>query len=130
MATAGVFGPFWITPLLVQVTFAFFVLHLGARYLPHLIALGAAIVLVPATLQWTGVVPAAYRFANGELVVSPIFVEFPAVPTTLMLAGSSVVAMAVGLASLANFRAALRDAELRAQLQAWQISRLLPEVQR
>jgi serine/threonine-protein kinase len=126
--SSGVFGPFVITPLLTQVAFAFFVLHLGARHLPHLIALAAAVVLVPAGLQWASVLPSSYRFEAGELVVSPIFVEFPPVPTLVMLAGGSVAALAVGLASLAAFRLLLRDAERRAQMQAWQISRLLPEV--
>jgi hypothetical protein len=85
------------------------------------------IVGVPTLLEWAGVLPASYSFAGGKMSIVPQMHELPAVPTGLLLLVASILTIATACVFVGRIRRALSEAQLRLQLTAWHLERLLPD---
>ncbi|MDB4953051.1 MAG: Serine/threonine protein kinase PrkC, regulator of stationary phase [Myxococcales bacterium] len=119
-------GPFVLVPGIVIAT--------GVGYLASFerggvrVIVGAlAVVLVPAILQLTGVIPPSYVFGNGRIEILPMMTELPATPTAVLLLVTHAVVIASSLAFVWRLRRAYGDAERALRLQTWQLSQLVPE---
>ncbi len=85
------------------------------------------IVGVPTLLEWGGVLPASYLFSAGEMSIVPQMHELPAAPTGLLLLVASIVTIATACVFVGRIRRALSAAQLRLQLTAWHLERLIPD---
>jgi serine/threonine-protein kinase len=121
------FGPLVFAPALAVMNTLFFVIQMGRGRLVPLIAIGCAPVVVPICLQWLGLLPASYRFADGTMQIAPWMHHLwaPATPLFLVAASVSMIALAAVLAS--RYRENLAAAELRLQVQAWHLRNLVPQ---
>jgi serine/threonine-protein kinase len=126
MLVASMFGPFVFVPALAAINTLFYVIQLGRGRARIAIGLGCLPIIVPSALEQLGVAPAAYRFEGGAMTVLPWMHELraPQAPLFLFLASVGTVVLASVLAL--RFRESLTRAELRVQLQAWQLRKMLP----
>jgi serine/threonine-protein kinase len=120
-----ILGPLVIVPTMA-VTHASIV-AVSARPSPrvrHFItALSLGSVAIPFALQLLGLVPPSYVFEDGALVIRPLLVDLPALPTMTFLATSSLLAILVGNMLVGRSVEALRRAEQRLFVQAWRLRR-------
>jgi serine/threonine-protein kinase len=90
------------------------------------IAVGCLSFLAPAFAEWAGWLPHSYRFHDGVMSVVP---QMHALPPTATITALVVITMVstIGAAMfVGDMRDALSDAEKKLQLQAWQLSQLVP----
>ena len=85
-----------------------------------------AIVVVPLALELAGVIAPSYRFDGGVMVLVPRMVHHPEAPTLLALVLGSMATIVTLAFAITRMRGMLSDAELRLQLQAWQLRQLVP----
>lgn len=123
---SAVCGPLFLVPGAACVVAATFLVSLRANKLTriYITVLSLAAVLVPATLEWTGLAPRSAVFQDGVIQIVPRLAFFPAIPAqvfltivavvmilnTVMLVGSSVDALVV--AERKNFATAYRLSQL------------------
>ncbi len=119
------FGPVIAVPGIAALGTLGFLLVPNLKHPWLTIALGCCAILIPSMLEWIGVLSPSYAFDQGSMMVLPRMVQFPAVPTQLMLVllGLSVV---IGTGSFVHW---VRKAQLRAErklhLQAWHLRQLV-----
>lgn len=84
---SAVFGPFFLVPGLASATAVAFMISQRAEWQLRGVVnvCSAASVLVPFGLQQLGWMPASVRFVDGGVQVLPHLVDFPPVPTTVLL---------------------------------------------
>jgi eukaryotic-like serine/threonine-protein kinase len=97
----------------------------GLRYLAMVTA--CLSFLVPAALEWAGVLPPSYSFTPGALVIRAQMLDFPGTATQAFLLLVSVATVITPFLFLSNIRDALFAAQRRLQLQAWQLRQLVPD---
>lgn len=122
-----VFGPFILVPGLAATNTIFFSLYASRRMRWMVSAIAALTVVVPFVLEWSGVVPPAYRFFEGGFVVQARAAELRAVPTLVCLLATSVALVLTPVAMAGRLGDALAQAERQLFLQAWQLRQLVPE---
>jgi hypothetical protein len=125
--TSALFGPYVIVPSMAAM--GAMLLHLapdGSRRVT-IVVLNCLAIVVPAALQWLGVVPSSYAFEHGVLSIQPVMLSFPAVPTHVFLLVSNVALVITGCAMVARFRDTLTSAEERMHVLAWQLRQLVPD---
>jgi serine/threonine-protein kinase len=130
MTQRALFGSSMIVPTLTLAIGVFFALLGGAENRRHRVGVvaGASLtVVIPAILEWVGVLPDAYSIARTHFDVAPQLVWFEPVPTRLFLIVSSVLAIAIPLILIIRSRATMSAAERRLLLHAWHLRQLVPE---
>jgi serine/threonine-protein kinase len=123
----AVFGSYLLVPPMILMNNVTFALHAGPRLRRTIMVLGAIAVLVPLGLEWSGVLPPAYAFADGKLLVLPRLVDFPPLMTLTLLTLSTVALVTLPVVFFGRARDALVDAERRLFHQAWHLRNLVPE---
>jgi len=123
-----VFGPFIITPIAALVNVVAVAMNNERRHRVLAGAIGMASFLVPAALEWCGVLAPSYDFVDGRLVVLPHLVSFdrPAAVLVFLLLASVGVTL-TALAYVGWLRDSMSMLERRAQLRAWQFRQLAPD---
>jgi serine/threonine-protein kinase len=121
------FGSYLLVPPMILMNNITFALHAGPRLRRLIMALGALAVLVPLGLEFAGVVPPAYAFADGKLLVLPRLVDFPPLMTLTLLTLSTVALVTLPVVFFGRARDALAAAEHRLFHQAWHLRHLVPE---
>jgi serine/threonine-protein kinase len=126
MLAATMFGPFIFVPAIAALNTLFYVMQLPRERVPTAIAIGCLPVALPAFLQVLGIARSSYRFVGGTMEVLPWMHSFghPAAPVFLFVTSVAPIVLACVLAR--RLRESLAQAELKSQLQAWQLSKLLP----
>jgi serine/threonine-protein kinase len=126
-SAATMFGPFVFVPTLAALNTLFFVAQLGRERMVSTIAIGTLPVLVPAALQWLGIVRPSYELTGDRMLVLPWMHHLPRGSTEVFLVASSVVAIAASSMFASRVRESLTRAERRLELYAWQLGKLLPD---
>jgi serine/threonine-protein kinase len=124
---SSIFGSYLLLPPMILMNNITFALHAGPRMRRGIMALGAAAVLVPLGLELAGLVPPAYGFASGNLIVLPRLVDFPPLMTLTLLTLSTVALVTLPVLFFGRARDALVAAERRLFHQAWHLRKLVPE---
>ncbi|MEQ8983437.1 MAG: serine/threonine-protein kinase [Deltaproteobacteria bacterium] len=129
-ALLAVFGPFVLVPAIASITTIAYLLVRRRQRAIWVAAFSSAAFVVPAVLQFVGVLPPSYLFEGDSIRILPNLASFPPAATfvTLVLGNTAVVFLPTLIVS--RFRRALVSAERQLQFQAWQLSRLLPEQRR
>ena len=121
-----VVGPFASAPVLafgMAVGIAFNPAGVGIR---GIIALVAIALVAPLVLELTGVISPSYRFAVGTIEVVPHMTDLPPLPTAVTLTLTSVVTIVLIGVYLDRLQYALRSAQERLWLHAWNVRQFLP----
>jgi serine/threonine-protein kinase len=119
-------GPFIIAPTLVTTTLMAYAAHARFGRIPIIAAILTASVAVPWGLEAAGVLPATYRFAGGDLVLSSDIVRFTAAPVQLAFAILLVTLVAVVAILSRTIATRQREATRRLELQAWHLRQIVP----
>lgn len=126
-ATSGLFGPLILVPTLA----AAIALVINFNYLRDLrsicLALAASAFIVPALLEWIGLFPHCYVFANGVITVLPVTENHPALPTRIGLLATNLGAIIVPALVAWRQSDILLDLERTMHLTAWHLRRLVPQ---
>jgi serine/threonine-protein kinase len=124
--SSGWLGPFVLTPLAACATAVMFVLHSTRAERPWLIGVWATSALAPFAAELSGLVPPAYAFRPGELVLRARILEVPPVPTLIALVYTSVSFLVLLSIFVGRLRDQQRAAERRLFVQAWHLRQLFP----
>ena len=126
MPMGFVFGPLWLTPLIVVASVPAMVLYLDGRgrVLVHISA--AVTIALPAILEWVGWWPASYFFEDGRMVIESTALVLEETPTRVFLLVSAIGASLTSIHLVAGVRDYLARTEARLHRQAWQLRQLLP----
>ncbi len=121
------FGPLVLVPTMIATNTMALALHMDRRARAWAIAIGIVGVIAPIALAALHLVPASYAFGPEGMIIRPLMLELPAVPTLVFLAFASAVTVYTGTRSAGEVRDALAVAEQRLYTQRWQLRQLLPE---
>jgi serine/threonine-protein kinase len=86
-----------------------------------------AVVLIPAALQFAGVIAPNYELVDGKLMVVPMMTELPPGPTIALLLITHAIVIAASMYFAWTLRRAYTVADRALRLQTWQLSQLVPE---
>ncbi len=121
-------GPFMLLPITAIASgTAYLAAFQGRRTLVAVAAAMVAAVIGPFVLQLADVLPASYRFANGEVSLLPGMTDLPRLPTIVFLIVTHVVMICALLWFVYALRRTALDAERRLQVQAWQLAQIVPD---
>ncbi|WP_433927680.1 serine/threonine protein kinase [Sorangium cellulosum] len=121
------FGPLLFMPMLLVIfTYGNSFTYRNA-YRVAVVVTGCAAVLAAAWIEYSGVLPRSYEFTGGAMIILPQAVEHSEIPTMTALTLTTLFMLVVPAFMMGQHQHALRDAERRAFLQAWQLRQLLPE---
>ncbi len=120
------FGPLILCPSLVLINCVGFLLQPERSRRVFVIASSSLALLVPLVLEWLGVIPPAYRFADGDWLVLPRLMRFsgPHVIAVQTVINVSLVIF-IGV-FFSRFRDMLSSAERRWYMHSWQLRQLIP----
>jgi eukaryotic-like serine/threonine-protein kinase len=126
--SSAVFGPLLILPTLVVMSTMGTILisHRNRRVL--LVVVNGLALLVPTALGWLGYLPVTH-FVDGDRTLRIGFAAFAITRDNIfwILAASHVGLFAVGAKFAAQYRDALTAAELKSEVQSWQLRQLVPD---
>ena len=127
LALTRMFGPLVMVPALATAFGVAMQVH-PKRFMRRAAAWVACLAVgVPVLLEWAGVLPSSYAFADGRMAIVPQMHELPAVPTSLLLLVASIATIVTASAFVGRVRRSLSEAHLRLQLTAWHFERMLPD---
>ena len=114
-------GPWMLLPVLAGTNTTALAFELSERRRWLAITVGVLSMLVPAGLEWAGVIAPSYAFANGTLIITPHLLDLPRVPTLVTLAVMTLGTIVLGSLFLSQMRRTLDAAQRRLLFQAWQL---------
>ncbi|MGK3986847.1 serine/threonine-protein kinase [Sorangium sp. So ce136] len=121
------FGPLLFMPMLLVIFTYGNSFTYRTAYRVAVVVTGCAAVLAAAWIEYSGLLPPSYQFTNGAMIILPQAVEHSRIPTMTALTLTTLFMLVVPAFMMGQHQHALRDAERRACLQAWQLRQLLPE---
>jgi serine/threonine-protein kinase len=124
--TSTVFGPLFFLPSLAAINALGFITNPYRERRFLMLAIGCASFLVPAVLEWAGVLPPSFAFRDGALVLLPRAVSFPPIPTIAFLVFGNLMFIAGPTLFLARVRDDLTRFEERLHFSVWQMRQMLP----
>jgi serine/threonine-protein kinase len=119
-------GPFVLTPLAACAASTMFLVHATREETPPVLGVWLAVTAIPFAVEWFHLVPPAYAFHGGEIVLHARMLALPEGPTLLFLAYTSLSFVGFLGYFVAQLRGKQRDAERRLFGQAWLLQRLFP----
>jgi serine/threonine protein kinase len=121
------FGSLLFTPaLFAMFTFAYCMSN-DARYRWMVMGTGCVSVLGPVALELAGLLPRSYEFHRDSMTIVAHAVDLAELPTMVALMAASVFLLIAPGVMMGRLQAALREAELRSQIQSWHLRKLLPD---
>jgi serine/threonine-protein kinase len=123
--TSLIAGPFVLVPALAAAIAMYFVVHVSPEERTISLALITAGALVPYALELFGLLPPAFSFQAGGIVIHERAVRFPPVATLVGLAYTSVGFVALPALLAGWMHDELMQVQRRVVLQAWHLRRLL-----
>jgi hypothetical protein len=127
MTTTAGFGPYVIVPTLAAIGAMLNQMPPNRVGRGRIIALYCAGFVIPAALQWSGVLAPSYLFEHGNMVIQPGMLSFTPIPTHAFFIASSLGLIFTSSVILARFRDTLSEIEQRLHVQTWQLRQLVPE---
>ena len=82
-------------------------------------------ILIPALLEWNGVIPTTTVFADNAITIVPAMMDFPPVAARVVLLAASIGLIVTPMLLIGRVRDSLTEAERRIQLQAWHLRQLV-----
>jgi eukaryotic-like serine/threonine-protein kinase len=126
VVASTMFGSFIYVPALAAVNTVFFVLQMDRKRAYIAILAGCVPVVVPAVLSAVGIFPTMYHFENDRLIVTPWMHGFSSPGAQISLATGSLGIVLIASLVATRFRESLTNAQLKVELNAWQLRQLLP----
>jgi serine/threonine protein kinase len=124
---AGITGPLLVVPSFAAVNAIAFATSRGRRERMRVFLICTAAVFVPLLLEAFDVVPAAYSFRNGTMLVLPRLTDLPGVPTTAFLVTITFALLLAAAVFVTYVTDALTAAEKRLAYHSWQLRQMVPE---
>jgi serine/threonine-protein kinase len=119
-------GPFVLTPLAACAASTMFLIHATRDEAPALLGIWLVAILATFGVEWLHLVPPAYSFEGGEIVLHARMLRLPEVPTVAFLAYTTVSFVGILGYFVAQLRGKQRAAERQIFGQAWLLQRLFP----
>ena len=126
MILSRLLGPFVLVPGLAMANAIALSLQTRGRRRIALVTLASMAMVVPAALELIGILPASYTFIDDTMVVRPHLTDLPRYQTLVLLWVGNLAAIVLPAALVSRPRDALRDAERRLAVVAWQLRQLVP----
>jgi eukaryotic-like serine/threonine-protein kinase len=124
--SSGWLGPFVLVPVAACATGLMFIIHCTRRERPYLLGIWTAALLAPFAVEALGLVPPAYSFRGGELVLHARSILLPEGLTMAALAYTSVSFFFLLAVFVGRLRDQQRLAERHLFVQAWHLRQLFP----
>ncbi|WP_437670842.1 serine/threonine-protein kinase [Sorangium sp. So ce131] len=121
------FGPLLFMPMLLVIFTYGNSLTYRTAYRVAIVVTGCLALLAAVWVEYAGLVPRSYEFSEGAMIILPQAVAHSKIPTMTALTLTTLFMLVVPAFMMGQHQQALRDAERRAFLQAWQLRQLLPE---
>ena len=128
--TCLVFGAFIITPTVVAVNTAAYAIYLDRKHRFFCISVGVVCVLLPVLADLADLNPASYAFVQGGMLIRPVAIELPRVPTYVFLGLTSVASVIAAGVVVSKVRDALGAAERHLYLYTWHLREFVPQAAR
>jgi predicted Ser/Thr protein kinase len=125
--SATLCGPYVIIPTIAAIGSMLMHMSPYPRGRIMVMALNCLAIAAPAALQALGVLPASYVFAHDSIVIMPLMLGFPPVPTQVFLLVNSLALIVAASVMLARVRNVLTGIEERMYVHTWQLRQLVPE---
>ncbi len=127
-ATTPIFGPLLLVPQLAcGIACALVIVRPGSAkrwWIAPTVCWAAW--AVPFALEWAGLLPRFYDFANGTMIVRPHMLRLTEAPTRVLFLVTSVTTMFLPVAFVDRTRAEIVQARRELALRAWQLRNLVP----
>ena len=124
--TTTFLGPFVLVPVAACAACTMFLIHSAREEAPVLGGIWILGIFAAFSVEWLHLLPPAYSFTNGDIVLHPRLLNLPETTTMAFLTYTSVSFVAgIGWA-VSLIRGKQRDAERRLFGQAWLLQRLFP----
>ncbi|MFO0549592.1 MAG: serine/threonine-protein kinase [Polyangiaceae bacterium] len=125
---AAIFGPFILVPAAASTVAATLLVSLRANRPTRALitGLGMGSFMVPASLEWAGVLSPSLSFEGGALVVHPRMLAFPPAATLTFLVLTSLMQMLTTSVLVGRAIDAVVRAERKNFAQAYRLRQLLP----
>jgi eukaryotic-like serine/threonine-protein kinase len=120
------FGSAIVVPTAITVNCIAYAVHVQGWMRLFTVATGALALIAPPLLEGLGLVSPSYSFVGRSFSVLPRAIDFPQVPTLVVLYLSGIVGLVTGVLGVARVRDALGDAERRMYLYTWHLRELVP----
>ena len=117
-------GPFVLVPTAATAVTLLFATQTSRKERSAAVIMGTACVALPFLIELTGLLPPAFSFVDGDLVLHARAVELPAVGTWLAVAWTSISFTAIPTVYFGRLKDDLTSAERRLFLHAWQLGRM------
>jgi eukaryotic-like serine/threonine-protein kinase len=124
---AGVTGPLLVVPSFAAVNAIAFATSRGRSERLRVFMICSGAVFVPLLLEALGVLPPAYAFRNGMMLVLPRLADLPSVPTTAFLVTITFALLLAAAVFVTYVTDSLTAAEKRLAYHSWQLRQLVPE---
>jgi eukaryotic-like serine/threonine-protein kinase len=125
-AVSVLFGPFVLVPMLALGSGVIYLSTFGDRR--GLVPLVSCLaVVVPAALDWLGLVPGSYLFEDGKWTILPSVFHISSASTQTFVTIAIVASIFPACAFVAKLRRAYTDAQTKLHVQAWHLRRMIPE---
>jgi serine/threonine-protein kinase len=124
--TSAHFGPFLVIPGFAGLNTMGFMLARERRQRLMIFIAGVLAVMAPIVLSWLHVIPAAYTFQDGTIIVRSSTFALRETATILFLTVVSVQVVITAGIMVARVRDLASGAEERLMVQAWQLRQLVP----
>ena len=125
--TTTMCGPYMIVPALATVGSLLMHMSPFREGRVTVVVLNCLAVAVPVGLQALGVLPASYLFTRDSIVILPVMLRFPPVPTQVFLLVTNLSIIVSASVMLAKIRNTLTRIEEQMYVHTWQLRQLVPE---
>ncbi|HUH02097.1 MAG TPA: protein kinase [Kofleriaceae bacterium] len=124
------FGSLILVPAAIAVNATGYSIFLERKWRPLVVLLSVAAIAGPLGLELAGVLSASYGVTADGFVVYPGAVDFPAIPTLIVLTMANLMAVIIGTVVVGHIRDRLAEAEHRIYMYAWHLRELVPPAAR
>jgi serine/threonine-protein kinase len=125
--TSTVCGPYMLIPTLATIGSMLMLMSPYRKGRATVIILNCLAVAIPAVLQMLGVLPSSYVFTNDSIVIRPVMLAFPPVPTQVFLLVTNLSIIVAASVLLSMVRDTLTGIEKKLYVHTWQLRQLVPE---
>jgi serine/threonine-protein kinase len=120
------FGPLVLIPSIAASNTICYAVSPIRKLRPLIVASGPLAILIPATLEWCGVLERSYSFHDGLMIIHPHLAPYPPATSIVLLTLAAIASSTISTWFMMRMRVALSNAQTQLQVHAWHFSRLVP----
>jgi len=124
----AMFGPFLVVPGLVTTNIIFFILYSEPRHRKYILLAGVLTLVCPYLAEVVGLLPESTKFLDGQIVIVPRVMAFPAVPTQVVLVVMHALLGVAPAMVATRVRDQLQKAERKRSLATWLTSQMVTDL--